>query len=193
VKDMAKQLQFSDTRANATPTAKRAVPDFVPKWMVKPDQEFDPARALRGAVRMGNVELAGKLVQHYNLDGDVGAFMALAQLNKGLLEAKNDLDVEGVRTILEQGASPNAAVWNGPKGEWYPVLSSAITIADSCCWTPEKREAALQIGVLLIKQGAPLLSFCDSGGMSETYERARFEALGREYVPGSDYGGLDLL
>ena len=136
----------------------KSVPDFVPKWMIKPDLIFDPTRALRGFVRSGQVKNARQLIEHYGLNVDNAAQLKQAELNHDLIIASERRDVEAVKQALDKGASPNAAtycMWRESIG-WASVLLRAVSVAQS-----SSDEKASAIARLLEEKGAELPVFED--------------------------------
>lgn len=141
------------------------VPSFVPSWMVKVDKPFDSKRALNSAVRMGEVELAERLIDHFQLQVDKADVLKRTALNAELLCAVHNY---GGTT---GGASVHAAEWNWPRGNWFSVLSGPVICADSPCYSDTERKRHLEVAVLLIERGA-YLSFCESGGDGQGYSAA---------------------
>lgn len=148
------------------PTAAKPTPDFVPKWMLKPERVFDPNRALTGAIKSGNVELVTQLIEHYGLTVDREASLKQARLNKDLIAAVDRRDVAQVQALLDQGASPRAAEWNWPAKKWFYAYASACVVACSPCYTHEESVKAVAIARIMRQKGA-YLAFCDSGSDQE--------------------------
>jgi hypothetical protein len=186
---------FRSATVIADVRSKQKIPEFVPSWMLAPDRIFNPMRALRGAIRMGDNELATKLIESYGLNVDKAAILRQTALNRDLLRAVDNYDwypehtpngpsAERVRNLLEQGASPNAAVWNGPKMEWFSAVSSAIIVAGSSAYKRTERHAAFEVAVQLFKKGAiGSFSNYDTGYENSLADEARRVAMGlpRDY------------
>ncbi|MBU1166369.1 hypothetical protein KKF81_05430 [Candidatus Micrarchaeota archaeon] len=135
----------------------KSVPDFVPKWMIKPDLIFDPDRALKGFVRSGQVKNARQLIEHYGLNVDKSATLNQAELNRDLIAAVDRSDVDAVKRALDEGANPRAAeyiMW-GSSSHWVSVLLVAVTVSGGC-GSDETRRKASDIVMLLEQKGVSL-------------------------------------
>lgn len=142
---------------------------YFPQWMDLPSEKFDPQRALRGAVRMGDKGLVSFIVERYLPSEDLVKLVAQADLNKRLVAAVDNKDPAAVRTALEAGADANAAHWNyqgGTRrnfetglyvtpGQWLSVLRCALFDAfDGYHRTEEDRAKGREIVELLVAKGA---------------------------------------
>ncbi|MBU0532732.1 hypothetical protein KKB44_04515 [Candidatus Micrarchaeota archaeon] len=147
-------------QAKLKPDRLQGPPNFVPKWMFPPqrwENSFNHKRALSSAIRIGDLTLIRKLVDHYEMkEVSLDDAIRTAHLNKKLVGAVDELDVEQVRLLLDQGANPNAASWNYPRGKWFPVLLSAVIVSRSSQHSPQNRQNAHTIIGLLEQHGGSL-------------------------------------